>query len=305
MLVSICCITYNHQDFITQTLNGFLLQKTDFDFEIVIGEDCSTDNTASIIESYMEKYPDKIRLLDNSKNLGLQHNFFRTLQECKGEFIAYCEGDDYWSDPLKLQKQVNVFNTNPDVVFCYTNAVILNQDKISNVSILEERNCEAKFDLLEYMNSYHGMPMLTCMFKSKYIKQQMPDFVYNVIQLDYMFRFLIGQHGSFYYLPEVTGVYRRHEGGITNNTIPFLKSTIYVNQQLNKYFNYKYNSFFGNYPFNTYERLTYAYFKKYNIFKGMYYFIKSIFKENFKLRNKTELFLIIKTLFKICFMNKK
>ena len=125
MKVSVCIITYNHARFIGQALESALMQKTNFDYEIVIGEDCSTDNTGLICKKYAEMYPDKIRLLQNDKNLGVIENFKRTLYACKGEYVALLEGDDYWTDELKLQKQVDFLESNRDYAIVFHNAEIL------------------------------------------------------------------------------------------------------------------------------------------------------------------------------------
>ena len=112
-VVSVHMITYNHEPYIRQAIEGVMMQKTNFEFELVIGEDCSQDKTREICFEYQKKYPDKIRVLWWHENLQkVSHpaggNGRRTTAHCRGEFIAFCEGDDYWIDPLKLQKQVDV-----------------------------------------------------------------------------------------------------------------------------------------------------------------------------------------------------
>ncbi len=122
-VVSVHMITYNHEPYIRQAIEGVMMQKTDFEFELVIGEDCSTDKTREICFDYQKKHPDKIRVLwwhENVSKLG--GNARRVTARCRGEFIAYCEGDDYWIDPLKLQKQVDVMRTNLSVGFCFCGA---------------------------------------------------------------------------------------------------------------------------------------------------------------------------------------
>ena len=105
--LSVVFITYNHERYIRQALDSVLMQKTDFPFEIVVGEDCSTDHTRDILNEYKEKYPDQIRLLYREKNLGRPTlNVYQTAMECKGKYMAFLEGDDFWTDPEKLQKQV-------------------------------------------------------------------------------------------------------------------------------------------------------------------------------------------------------
>lgn len=111
---SVCMITYNHEKYIAQAIESVIMQKTDLDYELVIGEDCSTDRTRDICKSYKEKYPKKIKLLLQERNLGIIPNFIQTLRACDGEYIAMLEGDDYWTDPYKLQKQATFLDANPD-----------------------------------------------------------------------------------------------------------------------------------------------------------------------------------------------
>lgn len=128
-IVSICCITYNHGKFIADCLNGFLKQKTSFPFEIVISDDCSTDNTKKIIDTYVSKYPAIFKDVSPSKNLGSIKNFYHVLEKASGKYIALCEGDDYWIDENKLQMQVNFLEKNPEYGLTYTLARIFLQEK--------------------------------------------------------------------------------------------------------------------------------------------------------------------------------
>ncbi len=117
-LVSICCITYNHENYIRDAIEGFIMQKTDFPFEIIIHDDASTDATADIIRKYEEKYPNIIKPIyqtENQYSKGAMGTLF-TLKAARGKYIALCEGDDYWIDPLKLQKQISEMEKNPG---CY------------------------------------------------------------------------------------------------------------------------------------------------------------------------------------------
>lgn len=127
-LVSICSITYNHAPYIRQCLDGFLMQKTDFSVEVIINDDASTDGTTEFIREYEDKHPDIIKPIYHEENLYSkgQRGFFRKFcfPRAKGKYIAFCEGDDYWIDPLKLQKQVDFMEANPDYTMCCTNAVI-------------------------------------------------------------------------------------------------------------------------------------------------------------------------------------
>ena len=127
--VSVHMITYNHEPYIREAIEGVMMQKTDFEFELVIGEDCSQDKTREICFELQKKYPDKIRVLwwhENVSKLG--GNGRRVSAHCRGEFIAICEGDDYWIDPLKLQKQVDVMRRHPNVGLCFGDSLVTKMD---------------------------------------------------------------------------------------------------------------------------------------------------------------------------------
>lgn len=119
-IVSVHMLTYNHEPYIRQAIEGVMMQQTDFEFELVIGEDCSQDKTREICFEHQKKYPDKIRVLwwhENVSKFG--GNLRRITARCRGEFIAFCEGDDFWIDPLKLQKQVDLMRRYPEVGICF------------------------------------------------------------------------------------------------------------------------------------------------------------------------------------------
>ena len=122
-LVSICCITYNHAPYIKECIEGFLMQKTTFPIEILIHDDCSTDGTTEIIKDYEKQYPDLIFPLyeeENQYQKGKASEIdFYNYKRARGKYIAYCEGDDYWTDPLKLTKQVLFMEENPEIPCCF------------------------------------------------------------------------------------------------------------------------------------------------------------------------------------------
>ena len=119
MKASVVVITYNQEAFLAETLNSVLAQQCAFDFEIVVGEDCSTDGTRKICLDYQARYPEKIHLLLHDKNQGLVENYYQALELCRGEYIATVAGDDYWCDPLKLQKQVSFLDSHPDYALTF------------------------------------------------------------------------------------------------------------------------------------------------------------------------------------------
>ena len=118
-VVSVITITYNHEPFIAKTIEGVLMQQVNFPMEFIIAEDCSSDGTRAICERYWEQYPELIRLITSKSNVGAVANERRAMQTAQGKYIAFCEGDDYWTDPLKLQKQVDFLEKNPEYSVCF------------------------------------------------------------------------------------------------------------------------------------------------------------------------------------------
>ncbi|WP_418991058.1 glycosyltransferase family 2 protein [Alistipes sp.] len=122
-LVSVLMTTYNHAPYLAQAVEGVLAQQTSFVVELVLGDDCSTDGTAAICRDYEARYPERIRLVTGPHNVGWRANYRRTFDACRGRYVAYCDGDDWWTDPLKLQKQVERMEADPALGMCYTRAM--------------------------------------------------------------------------------------------------------------------------------------------------------------------------------------
>ena len=141
LMVTIRCITYNHEPYIRQCLEGFVMQKTNFRFEAIVHDDASTDGTAAIVKEYAEKYPDIIKPIFETENQYSKHDgsLRRIMNEhTHGKYVALCEGDDYWIDPLKLQKQVDFLESHPDYSMCFHRAQIKNDIGKKRTSILCE-----------------------------------------------------------------------------------------------------------------------------------------------------------------------
>ncbi|WP_299099007.1 glycosyltransferase [uncultured Winogradskyella sp.] len=206
-IVSVCVITYNQEAYIKKSLESIIGQNTNFDFEIVIGEDCSTDSTALIIKE-LAASNNKITLLDNSVNLGVLPNFLRTLKACKGKYIAFCEGDDYWIDENKLQKQVDFLEQQPSYGGVSTNnRWFFENENTYNDSILEEG--EISFESLAQSNKINSQ---TILFKKELISNL--DWMTNLKIGDWPLNLLITSQQPYYRLPDVTTIYRVHEGGV-------------------------------------------------------------------------------------------
>src|SRR5882762_7158067 len=125
--VSVLMVTHNHEKYLAQAIDGVVSQIADFHFELIIGEDCSTDSTRHIALDYQNKFPHIIRLLYSDKNVGALNNFARVYSASRGGYIAICEGDDYWTDNKKLQKQVAVLRAQPKYVLTYHDMRLINE----------------------------------------------------------------------------------------------------------------------------------------------------------------------------------
>lgn len=205
-------LTYNQEQFIAQTIESILMQKTNFNYQLVIGEDCSTDQTRSICESYATKYGDKIKLLPKlTKNIGLIANYMRTIKECDGKYIATCDGDDYWIDENKLQKQVDFLENNKEYAIVYTGIKRL----FVNGDLKEKNNSATKtitnFDDLIFDNH---IPSVSVLFKNiQNSENEMPNWILNFPYGDWStYLWTIKNGGNIYFLNEVTAVYRMEIG---------------------------------------------------------------------------------------------
>lgn len=169
-------ITYNHEKYIIQAIEGVLMQKTSFPIKLVIGEDCSTDNTRRICIEYKEKYPEKIELLLPEKNLGMIPNFINTLKACTGKYIALCDGDDYWTDPNKLQKQVDFLEKNKTV-----DIVCTNYNKYFNKSKKTVNNCfptnkyKKGISFEKYLTDRGSIATATTLIRSTLLKKYLTE----------------------------------------------------------------------------------------------------------------------------------
>lgn len=117
--------TYNHAPYIARAIESVLAQRTSFAVELLLGEDCSSDSTPDICRSYAARYPDRIRLVTSEHNVGMRANYRRTIEACRGRYVAICDGDDWWCDPEKLERQVAMLEADPSLGLCYTRSLRL------------------------------------------------------------------------------------------------------------------------------------------------------------------------------------
>lgn len=212
-VLSICCVTYNHSHYIEDALNGFLSQKTNFPFEILINDDASTDETPEILRKYEEKYPRIIKLLcqtENKFSQGLSPNSTYNFPRAKGRFIALCEGDDFWISADKLEKQVTALIEHPNCVLCFHDAYKVNEN---GEFLAEMIPAQKRYLSPDELARAPFIPTLTRMFRNvgfPWEGERNLPVAMDVCLAAYLSRF----GGAIYLGAEVLSAYRVHSGGV-------------------------------------------------------------------------------------------
>jgi glycosyltransferase involved in cell wall biosynthesis len=275
-LVSVCLITFNHEKYIKQAIESVLMQKVDFQFELVIADDFSTDETREILLEYKSKFPNLIKLILQDKNVGAANNFCDLISYPKSKYIAYLEGDDFWTNPYKLQRQISILENSKDIVFCFHNAQYLNEntrqflDNYSNILFDREISLE-EFLFKNYV------PTASLVFEKKYFFP-IPEWYKNIKYGDYALYLLIlfRSNKKAYYLSDVMSVYRIHDNGSFSKLGDVDKALNYINLFTTfkkKVFKNKFNSYLNKIISFNYAQLILLLFKQKAYFNSTYYFL--------------------------------
>lgn len=210
--VSILCITYNQAEYIQETLDSFLAQVTDFPYEILIHDDCSTDGTTAIVKRYAKRYPDKIRLFLEKENQYSKHNFEfikDMFVNAQGTYIATCEGDDYWTDVHKLQKQVEFLDAHDDYALCFHASEVRSEGGDRKPYVYPDVKDEHWYTHEELFRINY-IPTASVMYR----KQNYSSFISDMMPGDWYTHLYHAQFGKIKFIDEKMAVYRKHEGGV-------------------------------------------------------------------------------------------
>ena len=208
--VSVLMLTYNQEEYVDSAIESVVAQRTDFDVELVIGDDCSTDSTVARCHRWVERFPEKIRLLESERNGGLLANFARTFAECHGRYIAICEGDDYWTDNSKLQRQVNVLEAHPEYSTSIHRVVNYYQDR--GTMSLSNGGQKAVLDIMD-LARMNFISNVSAVFRNT-LKGTVPEWISEVGTYDYAVHMLNADNGAVHYMNRPMAVYRKHSGAI-------------------------------------------------------------------------------------------
>ncbi|MCE2658709.1 MAG: glycosyltransferase [Rubrivivax sp.] len=210
-MVSILCLTYHHEAFVAQALEGFLAQETTFPFEVVLADDASGDGTLAVVEGFRARFGARLRVLTTPVNLGVTRNFRRALQACRGRYVAFCEGDDYWNGHDKLQAQVDFLEHNPGFVMCFHDAMVID-------SFGHEQGIQLTGRLRRDASASELMatrPISTLTVCFRHVLKDVPAELDHAPALDLCLWSLLGQHGGGKYMGSIQPAsYRVHGGGV-------------------------------------------------------------------------------------------
>jgi glycosyltransferase involved in cell wall biosynthesis len=221
MKVSVPVVTYNHEPFLGQALESVLAQSTDFDVEIVVGEDCSTDGTRAVLCGYANRYPSRIRLVLHERNLGMRENFLALVAVCRGEYLALLDGDDLWPATHKLRTQVALLDADPAASGCFANAVVIDAHgrRVHDdyLAFMKQR-VEGDVVRAESIAPFGISPACTVLFR-RAIADSLPEWCRRDTRHSNL-DLLIALRGTYRFLPDKLGAYRLHAGGVWTGRTP-------------------------------------------------------------------------------------
>lgn len=203
--VSVLMLAYNQQQYVDEAIRSVVLQETDFDYELIIGDDGSSDATAERCREWQQRYPDRIRLLDHSDNVGLARNFVRTYREATGRYIAICEADDFWTDRHKLQIQVDFLDSHPEYAMCFHRVV--NYYEANGTKSLSNGGQRHEMTINDIALCNPITNVSVCYRRGVF--GELPEWMDRVTSYDLVMHLLTLQYGKVYYMHRVMAVYRK------------------------------------------------------------------------------------------------
>jgi glycosyltransferase involved in cell wall biosynthesis len=218
--LSIVMIAYNMERFIRQAIDSVLVQRVDFDYELVVGEDRSSDGTREIVLEYAAQWPDRIRPILRDVNLGMNRNFVETLREARGRFVALLDSDDYWTSADKLQRQMDFLRSHPECSTCFHNTLVVYEDgsvpthpfHMERPEQLISRRIPKPISTLADLAAGNFMQTCSVMFRAG-LYGELPDWFLEMPTFDWPLHVLNAEHGDIGYIDEVLGAYRVHSAG--------------------------------------------------------------------------------------------
>lgn len=232
LVVTIRCLVYNHEPYLRQCLEGFVMQKTNFRFEAIVHDDASTDNSAAIIREYAEKYPDIIKPIFETENqYSKRDGSLRRIMNAHthGKYVAICEGDDYWIDPFKLQKQVDIMETNPDYSLCFHNAVVF-YEGISKLPEIFNNLIESHVVSLKEITDSWIVPTASMLYRRE-ILENYPEWTSQIYSGDFTLQLIAFSKGKIFYINQIMSFYRKAFDNANSLSVRFANNYMFVASQ--------------------------------------------------------------------------
>lgn len=227
ILVAIHCLVYNHEPYLRDCFEGFVMQKTNFRFVAIVHDDVSTDGSSTIIREYTEKYPEIFRPIYETENQYSKHDgsleriMNAAIDATKAKYVAMCEGDDYWTDPLKLQKQVDILKADETLMACCTDCSVVDNHSV----LLKEKrggvvkdDIPGRYNLRDFFRDNHQYPTLSVVYRNTHIREVREKHAHteNAFLGDWTMWICLMIYGDMYYLSEVTCAYRINPTSVTH-----------------------------------------------------------------------------------------
>jgi glycosyltransferase involved in cell wall biosynthesis len=293
ILLSVCVLTFNHSSYIKHALDSILQQSHTFGLEIIVADDYSQDGTREIIKEYATKKPDLIKIIPRVRNVGAFKNLVELLGSAQGKYIALCEGDDYWTDPLKLQKQVDFMESNPGFSICFHAVEVLNENAVDKTPKLLVQNIKS-VTTIENLCEGNYIYTASCLFRN-HLFEEFPEWYETCPLGDWPLHLLNALHGKIKFINEPMAVYRMHSAGWWSQLggITLERKCLKTIKILTMHFENKYKPYFMKGAIPKYIRLI-KYTRKQNISLSVYYFFRFLFirkydKNSISISNALEL----------------
>ena len=239
--LTVVTTTYNQEKYIEQCLKSILNQKTDFNFKLLVSDDASNDNTRQILQKYENLFPNKLEVIYREKNLGAMKNFIETLNLVHTKYVALCDGDDFWTDETKLQKQIDFLNKHKEYTICFHQTLIFFEDK-SQKSVLHPINIASDLSLQDLIKE-NFIPANTVVYRWKYQKENslISELKEDIVPGDYFLHLMHAAIGKIHYIDEQMSCYRRQPYGMW-----YLSSQLDKQNQFYDIYGEQYLQFFKN-----------------------------------------------------------
>ena len=255
--VSICMVTYNHEPYIRQAVEGVLMQQTNFEYNLIIANDCSTDRTDEVVREILSTHPKRnlIKYTNNDKNKGMMLNGMCAWKECNSKYIAFCDGDDYWTDSYKLQKQVDFLEVNTEYNVCCHSVIDLYETGEMHIPKIDLHTFKSNYSFEDLVDS-NFIYSVSVIYRNTVVKE-LPGWFLDSPVGDYVLHLLHAHNSKIAYLPDIMAVYRRNKGGVwssQNGSYKVLRFKWLIDK-LDEYFDFKYhNRFYSKYFLDNYFR---------------------------------------------------